>query len=43
MVVRERFLISFNLLKERSADATVAGMVNKIRKLTQTFGKDSQV
>ena len=36
------FLISMGLLKEISADATVAGIVNNILKLTQTFGNISQ-
>jgi hypothetical protein len=36
------FLISLSLLKDLSADATVAGIVNNILKLTQTFGNISQ-
>jgi len=31
------------LLKDLSAEATEAGIVNKIRKLTQIFGKDFPV
>jgi hypothetical protein len=36
------FLISLSLLKDLSADATVAEIVNNILKLTQTFGNISQ-
>jgi hypothetical protein len=36
------FLISLSLLNDLSADATVAGIVNNILKLTQTFGNISQ-
>jgi hypothetical protein len=38
----KQFLKSLSLLKDLSADATVAGIVNNILKLTQTFGNISQ-
>ena len=41
-VVDKQFLISLSLLKDFSADATVAGIVNNILKLTQTFRNISQ-
>ena len=34
----KKFLISLSLLKDLSVDATVAGIVNNILKLMQTFG-----
>ena len=43
MVERKSFFTSFSLLKDLSAEATVAGIVNKIHKLTQIFGKDFPV
>jgi hypothetical protein len=41
-VVDKQTLISLSLLKDFSADATVAGIVNNILKLTQTFRHISQ-
>ena len=41
-VVDKQILISWSLLKDFSADATVAGIVNNILKLTQTFRNISQ-
>ena len=41
-VVDKQMLISLSLLKDFSADATVAGIVNNILKLTRTFRNISQ-
>ena len=41
IVERRYVLISFNLEKLRSANATVIGIVNKIRKAVVTFGNTS--
>ena len=41
IVERKYVLISFNLEKLRSADATVTGIVNKIPKAVVTFGNTS--
>ena len=39
LVERKQFCTSFSLQRDLSAEATEAGIVSKIRKLTQIFGK----
>ena len=39
MVERIQFFISFNLLKDLSAEATVTGAVRNIQRAIQQFGK----